>query len=70
MNAGLSKPGRCPNTLAVAPDLLLEYNHVINRNTFLTAGFSVSFPGEGIRNVVAGNVQKWTGGFINVVFNY
>lgn len=50
--------------------MLIEYSRVINRNTFLTAGVSVSLPGRGIRNVVAANVPKWIGGFINVVFNH
>ena len=54
----------------LSDDLFLEYNRIINRNTFLTAGVSVSFPGQGIRSVVAGNVPPWTGGFINVVFNF
>ncbi len=54
----------------LSDDLFLEYSRIINRNTYLTAGISVSFPGKGIRNVVAGPVPKWTGGFINVVFNH
>jgi len=54
----------------LSDDLFLEYSRIINRNTFLTAGVSVSFPGEGIRTAVAGDVPNWTGGFINVVFNY
>lgn len=54
----------------LSDDLFLEYSRIINRNTFLTAGVSVSYPGAGIRNVVAGNVPNWTGGFINVVVNF
>ncbi|MBN2906304.1 MAG: alginate export family protein [Rhodobacteraceae bacterium] len=54
----------------LADDLFLEYSRIINRNTFLTAGVSVSFPGQGIDNVVGGNADPWTGGFINVVFNF
>jgi hypothetical protein len=54
----------------LSDDLFLEYSRIINRNTFLTVGISVSFPGEGIRNTVAGDVPNWTGGFINVVFNF
>ena len=33
----------------LADDLFLEYSRIINRNTFLTAGVSVSFPGAGDR---------------------
>ena len=51
-------------------DLFLEYNRVINPNTFLTAGISVSFPGRGIDNVIGANADPWTGGFVNVVFNF
>ncbi|MDU8946667.1 alginate export family protein [Ovoidimarina sediminis] len=54
----------------LADDLFLEYSRIINRNTFLTAGLSVSFPGAGIDNVVGGNAPNWTGGFVNVVFNF
>lgn len=54
----------------LADDLFLEYSRIINRNTFLTAGVSVSVPGTGIDNVVGGSAPIWTGGFINVVFNF
>ena len=54
----------------LSDDLFLEYSRVINPNTFLTAGLSVSFPGQGIRDTVAGSVPNWTGGFINVVVNF
>ncbi|MCC1482014.1 alginate export family protein [Roseibaca sp. Y0-43] len=54
----------------LADDLFLEYSRVINRNTFLTAGVSVSFPGAGIDNVIGRQAGPWTGGFVNVVFNF
>ncbi|TCP39081.1 alginate export family protein [Rhodovulum marinum] len=54
----------------LADDLFLEYSRIINRNTFLTAGVSVSFPGDGIDNVVGGSADPWTGGFVNVVINF
>lgn len=54
----------------LADDLFLEYSRIINRNTFLTAGVSVSYPGAGIDNVVGGNAPIWTGGFVNVVINF
>jgi hypothetical protein len=54
----------------LADDLFLEYSRIVNRNTFLTAGLSVSFPGEAIDNVIGRTASPWTGGFINVVFNY
>ena len=54
----------------LADDLFLEYFRVINQNTFLTAGVSVSFPGTGIDDVVGGNAAPWTGGFVNVVVNF
>jgi hypothetical protein len=53
----------------LAGDLFLEYSRIINRNTFLTAGVSVSFPGAGIDNVTGGSADPWTGGFVNVVVN-
>lgn len=54
----------------LADDLFLEYSRIINRNTFLTAGASVSFPGAAIDNVVGGSADAWTGGFLNVVVNF
>lgn len=53
----------------LADDFFIEYSHILNRNTFLTAGVAVSFPGSGIRNIV-GNSEPWTGSFINLVINY
>ncbi|WP_235822671.1 alginate export family protein [Pseudogemmobacter blasticus] len=54
----------------LADDIFLEYSRIINRNTFLTAGVSVSFPGAGIDNVIGGDASPWTGGFVNVVINF
>ena len=54
----------------LADDLFLEWSRIVNRNTFLTAGVSVSFPGAGIDNVVGQSADPWTGGFVNVVFNF
>lgn len=54
----------------LSDDLFLEYSRIINRNTFLTAGVSVSFPGPGIDNVINTKADPWTGGFLNVVVNF
>lgn len=54
----------------LADDLFLEYNRVINRNTYLTAGVSVSFPGQGIKDVTPESDPNWTGGFVNLVINF
>ena len=54
----------------LADDMFIEYSRVLNRNTFLTAGFSVSFPGKGIRELAPGPTPNWTGGFVNVVVNF
>ncbi|MEM8960199.1 MAG: alginate export family protein [Acidobacteriota bacterium] len=54
----------------LADDVFIEYSRIINRNTYLTAGFSVSFPGEGIESTVVGDMPDWTGGFLNVVVNF
>jgi hypothetical protein len=54
----------------VSDDFFIEYNRVINQNTFLTAGYSISAPGRGIELVAPGRTPVWPGGFINVVVNY
>lgn len=65
-----------PNPIAgvtarhLADDIFLEYNRVLNPNTYLTAGFSVSFPGPGANSVVDADAPVWTGGFVNVVVDF
>lgn len=54
----------------LSDDVFIEYSRIINRNTFLTAGISVSLPGDGTRSIVNGDVPDWTGFFVNVVVNY
>ena len=54
----------------LSDDVFLEYTRVLTPNIFLTGGFSVSFPGDGIRNAVGGSAPAWTGGFVNIVVNY
>lgn len=65
-----------PNPIAgvtarhLADDIFLEYSRVLNPNTYLTAGFSVSFPGPGANSVVDADAPVWTGGFVNVVVDF
>jgi Alginate export len=54
----------------LADDLFLEYSRIVNRNTYQTAGLSVSGPGTGIDGVIGQPADPWTGAFINVVLNY
>lgn len=54
----------------LADDFFIEYSRILNRNTFLTSGLSVSFPGAGIDDVIGESADPWTGGFINVVVNF
>ena len=54
----------------LASDLYLAYSRIINRNTFLTVGVSVSFPGDGVDNVTGERAGPCTGGFVNVVVNF
>jgi hypothetical protein len=53
----------------LSDDIFIEYSRILNNHTFLTAGFSVSFPGEGIRSASPG-APAWTGGFVNLVVNF
>lgn len=54
----------------LADDVFLEYSRIMNKNTYLTAGISVSFPGAGIDGALGRKASPWTGGFINVVVNF
>lgn len=54
----------------LSDDLFLEYNRVVNRHTFLSAGVAISFPGRGIDETLGTSAPNWTGGFLNIVMNY
>lgn len=54
----------------LSDDVFIEYTRVLTPNIFLTGGFSVSFPGDGIKNAVGGSAPAWTGGFINILANF
>jgi hypothetical protein len=54
----------------LSDDIFLEYTRQLNRNTYLTAGYSVSFPGKGITSITTDKMPTWTGGFVNVVVNF
>ena len=54
----------------LADDVYLEWNRVINRNTFLTGGIALSFPGDGIEAVTGGSSPTWTGISLNILFNF
>ena len=53
----------------LANDLFIEYNRVMSKNIYLNAGFSISFPDKGIRSIT-NRTSNWTGGFINMVFDF
>lgn len=54
----------------LADDVYLEYSRVINPNTFLTAGVSISIPGKGMDSLTKENSPNWLGGFVNVIVNF
>ncbi|MEM6717608.1 MAG: hypothetical protein AAF622_21375, partial [Cyanobacteria bacterium P01_C01_bin.147] len=54
----------------LADDVFLEYFRIVNPNTFFTAGLAISYPGQGIKNIVGNDADPWTGAFVNVVVNF
>lgn len=54
----------------LADDVYLEYSRIVNRNTFLTAGVSASFPGKGLELAASQDLPVWLGGFVNIIINY
>ncbi|MEM6462257.1 MAG: alginate export family protein [Pseudomonadota bacterium] len=54
----------------LADDFFLEYNRIINPNTFLNLGVSASIPGTGLDQAAGRDLPVWYGGFVNVVINY
>ncbi|MCX7554367.1 alginate export family protein [Marinicella sp. S1101] len=61
--AGVTKPH-------LADDVFIEYSRILTPNKYLTAGFSVSMPGEGLDAAASRNLPNWMGGFVNIVINY
>lgn len=57
------------NSRHLADDFFLEYTRKLSSNIYLTAGYSISFPGKGISSII-GSKAPWTGGFVNVVVSY
>ena len=53
----------------LSDDLYFEYFRVVSPNLFLTAGFSVSDPGAGIKSIVP-DPPVWTGAYVNLIANY
>ena len=53
----------------LSDDLYFEYFRVVSPNLFLTAGFSVSDPGAGIRSIVP-DPPVWSGAYVNLIANY
>ncbi|SDD52872.1 alginate export family protein [Aquimonas voraii] len=54
----------------LSDDLFVEYLRIASRQLYVGAGLSVSIPGRGIRLAAADTVPRWTGAYLNVVFNY
>lgn len=51
-------------------DILVKHTHILNDSTYLTMGYSASFPGKGMDEMVGGDAPIWAGIFANVVFNF
>ncbi len=54
----------------LADDVYLEYNRILNRNTYLTAGVSASFPGKGLEKAAQQDLPVWLGAFVNLFIVY
>lgn len=54
----------------LADDIYLEYSRIINPNTYLTAGASISIPGKGMDAMTKEKSPNWLGGFVNVIVNF
>ncbi|MCA9169345.1 MAG: hypothetical protein KDB23_16840 [Planctomycetales bacterium] len=71
----ISASGGEPQLVAGVPDphlsddFYVEYTRVISPQIFLTAGFAVSVPGQGLRELVD-NPRTWTGGLVNLTVKY
>jgi len=53
----------------LSDDFFIEYSRVLSPNAFLTAAYSFSLPGEGIRSITQSD-KVWSGAFVNIVVNF
>ncbi len=70
MSQGVPEPIAGVTKKHLADDIYVEYSRSLNPHTYLTAGFSVSFPAAGAASIANGHAPAWTGGFVNVVVNF
>lgn len=67
---GIPTPAAGVGDHHLADDVYLEYSRIINPNTYLTAGVSISVPGKGMDSMTKENSPNWLGGFVNVIVNF
>lgn len=66
---GVSSPITGVTRRHLSDDLYVEYFRMISANLFMTAGFSVSVPGAGIKSIVD-DAPVWSGVYVNLIANY
>ncbi|HRD85296.1 MAG TPA: alginate export family protein, partial [Rubrivivax sp.] len=54
----------------LADDVFVKYTRIVNRHTYLTAGYSASFPGEAVKRLLGGRSPVWSGWLVNLVLTY
>jgi hypothetical protein len=54
----------------LSDDVFLKYTRVLDRHTFLTLGYSASFPGEANKRLLEGRSPTWSGWLVNMVWMY
>jgi hypothetical protein len=53
----------------LSDDFYMEYTRVLSQNLFLTSGFAVSVPGQGLCDLVDDS-KTWVGGLMNLTVKY
>jgi hypothetical protein len=54
----------------LADDVFVKYTRVVDRHTYVTAGYSASFPGAAIQRLLGGRSPVWSGWLVNLVLAY
>lgn len=54
----------------LSDDVFLKYTRAMTRHAYLTLGYSISFPGPGIRRLMPGHTRAWSGWLCNLVLAY
>ena len=52
----------------LSQELYVEWTRVLSQRLFLTAGFGVAWPDDGLKALLPAGARPWSGGLLNLVY--